>query len=222
MMKSFLPILLMVTAAAAGNIVTSKDSLWIYNNSHSGRWTDSVTIVNNGPQGVRLDSVRMLVTGWDSFSLKSSITEAEARMAELHHGVQKMRYGTIDSVDATGYRLDFSPGMSPGDSLFAIGPSGDSAILCNLQIGYCFSCGLEKYPRYLTGSLLFYFSNGQVVGIRIYTDDLRPTGTNHALPVRLHVISGNHSARYLINGQLVTDKAESCIRRHNVHRLINR
>lgn len=211
-----------VAAAGAGSIVTSKDSLWIYNNSRSGRWTDSVTIRNTGPQGVHLDSIRLQITDWYVQGSRTSVAEAEARMDELHDGVRKMRYASIDSAGATGYRFNFSPGVPSGDSLFAMGPAGDSVILTNLQMGYCFSCGLEQYPRYLKGTLQLYYTNGQVVSIRIFSDDLRPTGKKHVLQIRQHTPSGREHSPYLLNGQQVPNKALSYLSRYHGHRLIFR
>lgn len=208
-----------VSATGAANIVTSKDSLWIYNNSRSGRWTDSITIKNTGIQGVRLDSIRLRITEWNTLNPSINITDAEVRIGVVHDGVSKMHSADIDSAGTADYRLNFFPGLPAGDSLFGIGPSGDSVILTNVQMGYCFSCGLEQYPRYLSGTFLLHFSNSQVVGIRIYSDDLRPTG-NHSFPAMHQAPAGRRTTSYLINGRMVPDRPVSGRHTNSVHQII--
>ncbi|MBN1576506.1 MAG: hypothetical protein JW913_08140 [Chitinispirillaceae bacterium] len=200
----FMFIAALVCAVTGQDLVLSKDSLWILNNYNSSRFGDSVTITNNGSQPILLDSARIQFSEW--YTIKPSFTAANAQAViyEYNHGQSMSHYFTVDSIDATEYRLDFSSSSRP---IFSVGPDGDSIILIHMEIGVNFFGAVPIHPQYLKGLLRLYFSNGEAVKIRIYSDDLRPTIVKKTFPVcRRTLISGN-DARYLINGRKITRDA---------------
>ena len=131
-MKEILMLIAVLACTITGQHITlSKDSLWVYNNSRSGRYGDSLTIVNNGSQAVRLDSARLRFSEWHTANPSFVAANAQAMMTEFSNGTRATYYFMIDSIDGTEYRLDFSAISGP---LFSVGPSGGSTVLGNLQI----------------------------------------------------------------------------------------
>jgi hypothetical protein len=91
----------------------------------------------------------------------------------------------------------------PGDAVpLSMGP-GDSCDIMRLQMGRCLvSDRIPFYPKYFRGTLRLYFSNGQILDILLWTNDLR-TGVS---------VSGNNCRRipvakvnsyFLVNGRCI-------------------
>jgi hypothetical protein len=206
----FLSMFLAVAAfnAASQDIIVSKDSLWVYNGgSHPGRNLDSATIVNNGSQAIRLDSARIVLHDWYVMNPPRSATHAQAVISENHNGNRLSDYFTVDSISATEYNLNFSPISWP---LLSIGPH-DSIIVSDFQIGWNFFGNLPVFPQYVTGILRLYFSNGQTVSLRFFSDDHRPAAANLASPVTRDPAAPGKNRRFLINGQKMPDKTAGMI-----------
>jgi hypothetical protein len=80
----------------------------------------------------------------------------------------------MDSIGKSEYVLkkkEFIPWDATPPSFHA---GNDSIQISRLSIGSCFVCAeLPIYPRYIKGKLQLYFSNGQAIALRLYSDDLR-------------------------------------------------
>lgn len=200
MIQCLVAILLLAAGAMSEDISLSKDSLWVFNEPGTGRYGDSITITNNGTQAVRLDSARIRFGEWHTKNPIFPIARSQVMIREFHHGQMVSNPFTIDSVEEAEYRLDFSFSSRP---VFSIDPNGDSTILVHMEIGRNFFGDMPVYPQYCKALMRFYFSNGQTVEINIYTDDLRPTSLQGALPVRRSAKAAGNGAHYLINGQKI-------------------
>jgi hypothetical protein len=148
-------------------LALSKDSLKVYNNSISS-FMDLITINNNSEDSIVLDSAYLLVDIFDTTGLYGKI---ETHWVEHNYGDFKWY---LKKTGENKYKLEKNY-FSPNDTAVPLRffPK-DSCVLMGLRIGnYLVSSQIPKYSKYLKGSLQLYFSNNQIVNIRLYSDDLR-------------------------------------------------
>jgi hypothetical protein len=218
MKKTCVLLAVLAYSIAAQNVVVSKDSLNVYNNPMLSI-TDAVVFKNMGPVSTFCDSARIVLYhrdtsggfSWDTSSMKVMLTE-------IYHG-RNMEIPNLNvrKVDTNEYRLLNLLRMASAQMPFTINP-GDSTMLSNFQIVNCATCTPPRYPRYVSGLLRMYFHGGQTVGIRLYSQDLRPTPVKHASSARLHAAASHAGARVLLNGRRIPEKNAAVGR----HRICNR
>lgn len=212
-------VVLVVAAAftiSATDIVVSRDSLRVTNDFPVGAGWDSLTITNNGVHQVSLDSARVVLSEWATGFETRSMNQAQGMLVESGSGVRMVHYFKLDSIGTSEFRCVFGASSLPRVS---IEPSGDSVILGALELGWNFFGAVPVYPQYIQGVLRLYFSNGEVVSLNIYSNDLRTAARGTSLLAATRRGSPTALRRFLINGQMVADGAGEAIRLHGTHRL---
>jgi hypothetical protein len=219
MVKHFLFFVLPMFGIAAQDITFSKDSLKSCNRIGSYA-DDSIVFTNTSSTTIYLDSARIIFYELDTIGLfLQTIPGLQIELSEHGHG------GSIgwivnptEKIDDNEYMIAFSPWTSSRNPPFYMGPSGDSTIL-KLVIANCLMCDPPKHPRYSRGLLQMYFSNGQTVALRFYSDDLRTATVTRISPVRRHANGAGKAAYYLINGRKIPVQPERINRQHIRYRI---
>ncbi len=209
---------LLWSSVHAADITVVKDSVKIRNDQYSESG-DSIVLRNTSPAEVRLDSARILISELDTETPMFHIDEGEFSMYGTFFGTEINYHYYFIPVGASEYNLRVTSSIA---TLFVIGDSGGSMVLTDLQITGCRMCAMTILPKYIRGTLRFFFDNGQTVDIRLYSDDLRTGVKAPSQPARLVASgkTGRKNARMLLNGRQVTGKAETMNRKRIRHRLI--
>ena len=175
MAKYLLITTMLAFGIAAQDITVSKDSLKVYNNLVSS-FADDITFTSNVPTAIRLDSVFLLIDEMDTTGLSWDITE-ERLQGRWRESLGSPLWFNWD-LERNGekkYRMMLQS-SSPADTqpLYFDG-QGTQRGIAMMAIGGCIRCsGLPpRFPPYIKGMLVLYFSNGQTVSLRLYSDDLR-------------------------------------------------
>jgi Leucine-rich repeat (LRR) protein len=174
MNKILFLILLLAGSIVAQGITLSKDSLKICNNPVSS-FADYILLINGTSAAVHLDSAFLLINQMD--------TTGSGRYGGLPNRFQirwaqakPLRYNqwSLEKLAGETYRLSPAASSSIHPSVDFSAP-GETLSISQVELGTCLGCsGLpEWYPLYFTGKLQFYFSNGQIINIRLYSSDLR-------------------------------------------------
>jgi hypothetical protein len=206
MLKALLTILIFSSILYAQDITVSKDSIQVYNNSLSS-FADQITFTSHSSTPIHLDSAFVLVEDLDTTGYGRPRLELAWRATQPMS--QQFVWG-MDTAGPNNYRLVkdvFYPGTT--EPLVFSGNGATSQIFF-LEIGFCFQCELfPKYPRYIKGKLKLFFSNGQIMELKIKSNDLRTAVRNRiGVSVSGHgqtnkPYEGNSRFRYLANGRRV-------------------
>jgi hypothetical protein len=154
----------------AQDITVSKDSIQVYNSLLSS-FADNVTFTSHSSTPIHLDSVFVLITELDTIGYGRKGFEVTWKS---DFSSSQTFVWTMDSIAPNSYRLVknvFSPSTAVPLSFSG---NKDSCQMFFLEMGSCFMCALfPKYPRYIKGTMKLYFNNGQVVELRLWSNDLR-------------------------------------------------
>ncbi len=175
MVKSLLSVVMLVFVTNAQNITVSKNSLKIYNNPVSS-FADEIRLQNQTAAAVDLDSAFLLVDEMDTTGSGAygGLGERFYIRWKLINPVRCDMW-SLDNFTADTYRLKPSSSSSSiRPSLYFAAP-GDSLVVGFVEIGTCLGCsGIPTwYPPYFRGRLQLHFDNGQVLIIRLDSDDMR-------------------------------------------------
>jgi hypothetical protein len=204
----FLPVLVIMACTSslfAQDITVSKDSLWVYNSNVSSI-ADQVIFTSSSPAPINLDSARIAVAEMDTAGL-GYIPPEHCLEVAWKAGSFPYPYftWTMDSVGAREFVLKKENFLPPEALPLSFTKSGDTARICLFSIGLCFNCSsLPRYPAYFRGTLKLFFSNSQLVTIRLYSDDLREKTSARMIKRETSIIFLNaNSIRgvYSINGR---------------------
>jgi hypothetical protein len=215
MIKCLLSVVLPLYAIAAQDITFLKDSIKTPNGIY-GSIADSIVFTNTASTAISLDSARLIFQELDTVGLFQML-----QITLSEHGRDGSIGWTInqaDKIDSGEYLIEFSPWTFSRNPPFFMGLTGDSTTL-KLVIANCLLCDIPKYPRYVRGLLHLYFSNGQTVVLRFYSDDLRPTAIARTSPVRRQGKGAEKGAFYLINGRKIPAQPELMKRKHLRYRM---
>lgn len=215
----FVP-LLFCSLLFANSVKVSKDSLWICNSISSSK---DDAIVFNSTMQAKLDSLHIEfsildTTGISTYFVNNGIAMAVAERNLSDTVPMTFREFPLQKTSELHFRVDFTSGTVP---LLDLELTSDSISLSRLQFGFCFMCSsYPRYPKYMRGKLILFFSNQQIVPITIYSNDLRPvslyTIKNHVLP-QTRSAPGCH---YLLDGRMLTDNDFMKIKGEMMHRII--
>lgn len=151
----------------SNDLILSKDSLKVHNNPLD-TFIDQIIIKNTSDDSIILDSAFLIFDIFDSTGMLDNI---EAHWMEDMYG----DFGWfLNEVGKNKYRLAKNY-FSPNDTAIPLHffPKS-SVVLLDFQIGLnLVSSQIPIYPKYIKGSLQFYFSNKQILEIKLYSDDLR-------------------------------------------------
>jgi hypothetical protein len=177
------------------DLILSKDSLEVCNNL-SGTFEDQITIKNSSDDSIFLDSAYFTYDDFDTTDMHGKI---EIHWMEYMYG----DFGwNLNEIGKNTYKLDklyFSPNDTATPLRFF---PGNSCVLVNLQIGI--NLVSEKrpiYPKYIKGYLRLFFSNSQIVVIKLYSDDLRVDIFSHIMDRIKNHNEKNNYEYYLLNGR---------------------
>lgn len=199
MSKPLLTVLILCSFLSAQDITVSKDSILVYNNSLSS-FADEVIFTSHSSTPIHLDSAFVLIEELDTIGYG----RPRMQVAWNSSTPQAQFVWQMDTAGPNNYRLVkdvFYPGTT--EPLVFSGNEATSQMFF-LEIGFCFQCQLfPKYPRYIKGLMKFYFSNGQMVELKIKSNDLR---TAVRRPFRGYSAkTGMDRAVFLINGRMVAN-----------------
>jgi hypothetical protein len=171
MNKLFFLISALYLAASAQDLTVSKDSIQVYNNLVSSSFADQVTFTSHSSAPIRLDSVFVMIAEMDTAGYGHK--EFQIAWNSALSGAQQFVW-TMDSIGPNSFRLAkrvFYP--STAEPLVFSG-NGQPGQISFLEIGYCFICEVfPMYPRFVKGSMRFFFSNQQVVDLKLWSHDYR-------------------------------------------------
>lgn len=109
----------------------------------------------------------------------------------------------LSAIQTNRYKLEIENESPPVNCpSLAMGPN-DSTFLRRFGLGFCFYCGsAPTYPLFWKGLLDLYFSNNQMVEIKLYTNDLRTriVTKNSRLPNRN--MEKNTNSPFSVNGRI--------------------
>jgi hypothetical protein len=203
MSKPVFIILILYAILSAQDITVSKDSILVYNNSLSS-YADEVTFTSHSAAAIHLDSAFVLVEELDTTGYGRPGMQLAWR-ATLPLAQQFV--WAMDTAGPNNYRLVkdvFYPGTT--EPLTFSGNGATSQIFF-LEIGFCFQCEImPKYLRYIKGKLKFYFSNGQIVELKIKSNDLRTAVRRRSLVSASDKGLYKGEFRCLANGKRVNNK----------------
>jgi hypothetical protein len=200
--KIFLSISLCAAMASAQGIWVSSDSALVYNNLVSNI-AGQVLFVNHSASPVHLDSTHVTIEEMDTTGLSFVLSHKwlDIFWRAGNHGVDPYFIWSMDSIGVNEFRLtkgEFHPDTAKPLSFAA---QGDTAEMFFLQIGHCFICDSRPiYPHHFKGTMKLYFSNGQTISLRLYTND-PPTAVRHAVAAIKTQRPPATGLRYLANGR---------------------
>jgi hypothetical protein len=203
--------------ASGEDLTVSKDSLRVYNNLAMS-FADEVVFTSHASAAIHLDSVRIAISEMDTvgFSHAISINGFQACWRTNVPSVQSFVW-TMDVTGPNTYLLTkniFDPGSA--EPLVFSGNNTTSQIV-GLEVGmFLFGETRPQYPKYFRGTMMLYFSNGQVLELKLWSQDLR-TGVKRSLlalsgveasRVEVHPLFPNAAISvFSMNGKNITAEA---------------
>jgi hypothetical protein len=223
----FAIIFLSLSLSKGQNITVSKDSLRIYNNPMSSS-ADEVIFTSHTSTAVALDSAFITVAQMDTAGLTAVIAAKSLQAVWTGYTPTAANYQWLmDSVSPNTYKLKINYSSSSSPPLSFSGNNATSQIF-RFQIGACFYCGrLPEYPKYFKGTLRLFFSNGQVIELKLWSQDLRtrvrPKDFSTTQPsnsrrfgVPEGVSTSSRTYRYLANGKRVFASNRATARKNQI------
>jgi hypothetical protein len=197
-------VLVFCLMAFAQDLTVSKDSIQVYNNPVSS-FADAVVFTSHVSTAIHLDSCFVMIAEMDtagfSFAVSHNGVEVSWRTGTIP--VQQVFIWSLDSAGQNKFRLKekiFDPDSA--EPLVFSGNNGTSQIFA-LEIG-CFLFGETRpvYPKYIKGIMRLFFSNGQAVDLKLWSQDLRAAVRNRGLVAKKeNLYSGDY--RFLANGRRI-------------------
>jgi hypothetical protein len=203
MRKSLLALLILCSILPAQDITISKDSIRVYNNPIM-EMADWVIFTSHTSTAIHLDSAYVRIDEMDTvglghpgveFSWKSNVPLGQEFVWLIDTaGQDSHRLIKTTYYPSSAEPLSFS-GADTTDEIFM------------LEIGYCFQCELfPKLVRYFRGSLKLFFSNGQIITIKLKSFDMRTSvRQGNLVSVRDKGQSNTTKHRCLVNGRRVAE-----------------
>jgi hypothetical protein len=166
------------------DIRISKDSLWVYNSYISSK-ADAITLKSNSSAAVRLDSANIIVEEMDTTGLGLSPGSSMEVAWGANSGLTPFFIWNTESIGNNEFTLKKRSFLPQGSEPLSFKQAGDSSQIFKCSIGYCLLPECRPlYPTYFKGKLKLFFSNNQMVTVKLYSDDLRT-------PVRASVRRGS-------------------------------
>jgi hypothetical protein len=219
MHKSFLAFLVFCSIISAQDITVSKDSIQVANNPISS-FADIVTFTSHSSTSIHLDSVFVLIAEMDTVGIGYAVSHKGLEAGWRSGLPGQMFVWTMDSAGPNAWRLTkkaFSP--TNAESLLFSG-NGATSQLFALEIGiYLFGEIMPKYTRYIKGTMGLFFSNGQVVELKLYSQDLRTAVKKRELVVKRETLK-NGNVRYLANGKKIMVGGKTNLSKSRVGRIL--
>jgi hypothetical protein len=130
---------------------------------------------SNSPVSIRLDSAYIKIEEMDTVNFSRLISQNRMEIAWNANWADTPFFSwSMESMGNNTFRLKKKEYIPQNATPLFFKENGDSSQIFKLSIGNCFICeSMPYYPRYIKGGMKFYFSNGQVIALRLYSDDLR-------------------------------------------------
>jgi hypothetical protein len=201
---TFIAILAFGFTAFAQDLTVSKDSIQVYNNLFSS-YADEVIFTSHSATPIRLDSAFVLIVEMDTVCFTWCFAQKKMQVEwKGNYGSTQLYLWKMDSVGPDKYKLIEQEFRPPTDTPLSFYGTGTTSRMFFLQIGFCFVCDrTPAYPKYLRGTMQLYFSNGQVLEMKLWSNDLRTAVKAKTLvkeKVKLHSSNG----RFLANGRRIS------------------
>jgi hypothetical protein len=204
------------------DLTVSKDSIQIYNNLYSS-YADEVVFTSHSSTPIHLDSAFVLIAEMDTVGFTWSFAQKKMQVEwKGNYGSTQLYLWKMDSVGPDKYKLIEQEFRPPTDTPLSFSGTGTTSRMFFLQIGFCFVCDrTPAYPKYLRGTMRLYFSNGQVMELKLWSNDLRtgvkPKGfREHYSSFSPHPLA--FSYRYLANGRRVVANNRALLRENQISR----
>jgi hypothetical protein len=202
----------------------------VYNNPVSSI-ADEVIFTSHSSEPIHLDSVFILISEMDTVGFSWAIQQKLMQVEwKGNYGSTQLYLWKMDSVGPDKYKLTPQEFRPPADTPLSFSGAMTTSRMFFLQIGYCFVCDRgPAYPKYIKGTMRLFFSNSQVVELRLWSQDLR-TGvktrnystTQPSNSRRFGVPEGvstlSRSYRYLANGRKIPPSTKTDLSKNKVHR----
>jgi hypothetical protein len=202
-----------LSLSKAQDLTVSKDSIKVYNLSVSS-FADEVIFTSHSSEPIHLDSAFVLIAEMDTVGFSWAFQQKLMQVQWKGNYSSTQRYlWKMDSVGPDKYKLIKQEFRPPTDTPLSFSGIGTTGRISLLEIGFCFICDrTPAYPKYFKGTLRLFFSNGQVVELKLWSQDLRTAVRKWKLSVPSTVNRKPStffcSYRYLANGRriLASDK----------------
>jgi hypothetical protein len=217
MSRNILVFLILLSGMLTADVIPSKDSLCVYNNSVMSQ-TDGLFLVNNGTDPVSVDSFRIV---FDEIQMGEMVRMdlVKVMWTTFRNDTSSPYLWYMQGDSLEGYRLDCETGSIP--AVFQQLHPGDTLGLGHFQIGDCFTCSaLPRYPEYIRGWLILHFSNGNSLPIRLYSKDWRTSVRRRTETILRSRTRETVPSAYLLNGKKMENNTPTLNRRHIRHRII--
>jgi hypothetical protein len=223
---TYIWILALCLIASAQDLTVSKDSIKVYNNSISS-FADEVIFTSQTSTPVHLDSMFILIAEMDTVGFAWAFQQKLMQVEwKGNYGSTQRYLWKMDSVGPDKYKLIKQEFRPPTDTPLTFSGSGTTSRMFFLQIGFCFVCDrTPAYPKYIKGTMRLFFSNSQVVELKLWSQDLR-TGVKtrnysttqllnsrrFGVPEGVSTSSRTSSFKYLANGRKMVMGAKKQMR----------
>jgi hypothetical protein len=159
---------------SAQSITVSKDSIRIIN-ENSSSFIDQVTFTSNSSDTIRLDSVFVVIAKMDTIGFGYAISKNGMEVGWRSTAPSGQEFvWTMASAGPDTWRM-VKKSFSPTNAQPLLFPAnGAISQMAFLEFGvYLFGETMPKYTRYLRGTMRLFFSNAQVVELKLRSNDLR-------------------------------------------------
>jgi hypothetical protein len=218
MCKIFFAILFSCSFAHAQAISVDQDSLRIYNSPAIGS-IDEVIFRSASSDSVHFDSAHIMIAEMDTVGLSMTLIQKTLEVRWCGDLQTNQTYiWTMESVAPNTFKLikdSFYPLQDP-----PLGFSGSTEIgmISGFEIGSCFTCKtFPTYPRYFRGTMRLFFSNGQAVELKLWSNDLRVgvrgTRDQHSSSI---LSPSSFPYKYLANGRRVGLSDRTVIQKNRI------
>jgi hypothetical protein len=220
MHKSFLAITALCAAAFAQDITVSKDSIRVYNSLISS-YADEIIFTSHTSAPVHLDSAFVIIDEMDTIGFTWAFLQKLMQVEwKGNYGSTQLYLWKMDSVGPDKYKLMKQEFRPPTDTPLSFSGTGTTSRMFFLEIGFCFICDrTPAYPKYIKGKMQLYFSNGQVVELKLWSNDLRTGVRNRGFQMQYSAFSHQHSAfsyRFLANGRRVSASNSAMVQKNRI------
>jgi hypothetical protein len=195
-----------ILSASAQDITISKDSIKVYNSFYSS-FADVVTFTSHASGAIHLDSALVLNAEIDTVGLSSAIVYFGIEVAwRTSSPASQMFTWTLDSAGPNTWRLTKKAFSPTNAEPLSFSGNGSTSQMFSLECGiFLFGETMPRYTKYINGTMRLFFSNGQIIDLKLWSQDLRTAVRKRELVAsKEKPAPHNNNFRYLVNGQRIS------------------
>jgi hypothetical protein len=195
-----------IVSASAQDITISKDSIKLVNSFYSS-FADVVIFTSHASGAIHLDSAFVLNAEIDTVGLSSAIDYFGMEVAWRTGSPESQMFAwTLDSAGPNTWRLAKKAFSPTNAEPLSFSGNGSTSQMFALECGsFLFGDAMPKYTRYIKGTLRLFFSNGQIIDLKLWSQDLRTAVRKSEFVASKEKPSPHNSNfKYLVNGQRIS------------------